>query len=51
MEMILIPAISGESNVFLKFVFIVLAIPVFLIITFAVILVMDLMECFLHALR
>lgn len=51
MEMILVPAISGESNAVVKSVCIILVIPIFLAITFAVILVMDLMECFLHALR
>lgn len=51
MEMILIPALTSDSGIFLKSIFVVLSLPIFLVITFGVILVMDLMECFLHALR
>ena len=51
MEMILVPSISGDSNIIMKSIYVILSLPIFLSITFAVILVMDLMECFLHALR
>ena len=51
MEMILLPAISSTSGPFVNVVKMSIAFVVFALVTFAVILVMDLMECFLHALR
>lgn len=51
MEMILLPAISSQSGPVLNTIKMSIAFVVFAMVTFAVILVMDMMECFLHALR
>lgn len=51
MEMILMPAVQSESGVLINSIKMGVCFVVFAIVTFMVILVMDLMECFLHALR
>lgn len=51
MEMILLPSIHSESSVFVNVCKMMIAFVIFALVTFAVIMVMDMMECFLHALR
>lgn len=51
MEMILLPALKVEARPLVQALSMAVAFVVFALVTFAVILVMDLMECFLHALR
>ena len=50
-DMIIIPQFSKNSKVHIIIIKLIFSFIVFFVITFAVILVMDLMECFLHALR
>jgi V-type H+-transporting ATPase subunit a len=50
-DMIMLSSFSVGSGVVATSVKLVVSFVLFLVITFAVILVMDLMECFLHALR
>lgn len=50
-DMILKKSFSGEKGVFVGALMILPCFVFFFIVTFAVIMVMDYMECFLHALR
>jgi len=49
--MILTPWIKGNNSLIVDVIFTVLTFLMFLFITLGVILLMDFMECFLHALR
>ena len=51
LTMILYPFLNSENGYFFNTIGIVIAFPMFLMITFFVLIVMDCMECFLHALR
>lgn len=51
MDMILLPSFAGGHGIFITFLKSIISFVLFFVVTFAVILVMDLMECFLHALR
>ncbi len=51
LKMILKPFLVGNNPVFLDVIFTCIAFVMFLLITLGVILLMDFMECFLHALR
>ena len=51
LEMIMKPHYSGEKSVISGAIGIVLSFVFFFIVSFSVIMVMDFMECFLHALR
>jgi V-type H+-transporting ATPase subunit a len=50
-DMLLKPYISGNNSVFFDLIMVIIMFVFFLVVTFAVLMVMDLMECFLHALR
>lgn len=51
MDMLMIPALTPSSNPILSVIKITVMFVAFITVTFLVIMVMDLMECFLHALR
>jgi len=51
LELIFKWAFTNCSNIYASVIFIVLGFSFFMIVTIAVILMMDFMECFLHALR
>ena len=50
-DMLLKPYISGNNSVFFDVVMTVIMFVMFVGVTFAVLMIMDVMECFLHALR
>lgn len=50
-EMLLKPYISGHNSIGFDVVMACIMFVMFIIVTFAVLMIMDLMECFLHALR
>ena len=50
-DMLLKPYISGNNSVIFDVIMASIMFIMFLIVTFAVLMIMDLMECFLHALR
>lgn len=51
MDMLMIPALTPTSNPIFSVIKISVMFVAFITVTFLVIMVMDLMECFLHALR
>lgn len=51
LDMLVKPFYEGEGNPYLNAVGLILAFFVFLLVTTAVLMLMDVMECFLHALR
>ena len=51
LDLIIRNSFSASNNIVVSVIHLILAFPFFIAVTFGVLMIMDLMECFLHALR